>query len=498
MGLDIGTKPSQPVVTDVAFSVEKHGVDLIPDAERHGSPFELFWVWLGANIIFTDIIVGAVIVTFGLGFWPSLLAIFVGNLFLVFVGLGAISGPRTGTATLAASRSAFGIFGNIPAAFLSWITLVGWEAVYLVIGTLALYQLAIGVHVPGGTATKAVCLAITMLVTFSMALLGHQTIVVLQRWFAVALGVGTLVLAGFVIPKTHLHYATAPLAASTPFTSWLLALLVVAAGALSYANYGADYSRYLPRRTRPRSVVLWTTLGCFVPLMFINYLGLAAATATNMSNEVAGIERLVPGWFGTLYLAIIVGGGITNNFLNCYSSGLSLLSTGIKMPRTRSVLLDAVIGGGMAVYAVFVYNFTNSFIEFLSLMVAWLAPWCAIYLTDMLMRRARYSPKDLFARNGAYWYSRGWNWRAIAAFVLGIVGALLFANAPLYQGPLIGLIGNGDISIYVGFVVAAVTYYLLMRGTIRIQAAEAARLAVAQSAAAAAQDGAPEVEGTAR
>lgn len=46
---------------------------------------------------------------------------------------------------------------------------------------------------------------------------------------------------------------------------------------------------------------------------------------------------------------------------------------------------------------------------------------------------------------------------------------MLFANAPLYQGPLIGLIGNGDISIYVGFVVAAVAYYLLMRGTIRTQ-----------------------------
>ena len=483
MGIDIGSRPARPVASDAAFSIERHGVDLIPDNERHGKPFELFWVWLGANIIFTDIIVGAVIVTFGLSFWSAVLAIFVGNLFLVLVGLGAISGPRTGTATLLASRSAFGIFGNIPAAFLSWITLVGWEAVYLVIGTLALYQLAVGVHVPGGVATKAVCLVLIMVATFSMAVLGHQTIVVMQRWFAIALGVGTLVLAGFIFPKIHLHYATAPLAARTPFSSWLLALLVVAGGALSYANYGADYSRYLRRNTSPRSVVLWTTLGCFVPLMFINFVGLAAATATNMTNEVAGIQRLVPAWFGTVYLAIIVGGGITNNFLNCYSSGLSLLSTGIKMPRTRSIFLDAVVGGGMAVYAVFVYNFSNSFIEFLSLMVAWLAPWCGIYLTDMLMRRARYNPPDLFARGGAYWYSRGWNWRAIAAFAAGIGGALLFANAPLYQGPLIGLIGNGDISIYVGFVVAAVTYYLLMRGTIRAQraAAEPAPSAAAQA-----------------
>jgi cytosine/uracil/thiamine/allantoin permease len=89
----------------------------------------------------------------------------------------------------------------------------------------------------------------------------------------------------------------------------------------------------------------------------------------------------------------------------------------------------------------------------------------------MFMRRVRYRAPALFERNGAYWYDRGWNWRAIGAFALGIVGALLFANAPLYQGPLIGLTGNGDISIYVGFVVSAVSYYLLMRGTIRAQSA---------------------------
>lgn len=457
--------------TDRAFSVEQHGVDLIPDAERHGKPFDLFWVWLGANVIFTYIISGAIILGFGISFWPAVIAVVVGNLFMLLVGLGAISGPRTGTATLLVSRSAFGVLGNIPAALLSWVTVVGWEAVNLVIATFALYQLAIEIHVPAGNATKAVCLVLIALVTFVVAVWGHQTIVVMQRWFSVALGVGTIILAGFVFSKMHLHFAAAPLAAKTPFSSWLLALLIIAAGAFSWVNYPADYSRYLPRQTKARPVIVWTTLGCFIPAVFITLVGVAAGTATNMTNQVAGIQRLVPGWFGTLYLAIIVGGGITNNFLNTYSSGLSLLSIGIKMPRYRSIIFDAIIGGGMAIYAVFVYNFTNSFIEFLSLMVIWIAPWCGIYLTDMLLRKVRYNAPALSARDGAYWYSRGWNWRAIGAFALGIGAAMLFANAPLYQGPLIGLIGNGDISIYVGFAVSAVSYYLLMRGVIRSQPA---------------------------
>jgi NCS1 nucleoside transporter family len=488
-----GAAAGQQAGTDSAFSVEQHGVDLIPDAERHGKPFELFWVWLGANVIFTYVIDGAIILGFGLSFWPAVLAIVVGNLFLVLVGLGAISGPRTGTATLLVSRSAFGVLGNIPAALMSWITVVGWEAVNLVIATFALYQLAGQVHLPTGNVTKAACLVLIMLVTFVVAVWGHQTIVVMQRWFSIALGLGTVVLAGFVFPKLHLHFAAAPLAGKTPFSSWLLAVLIIAAGAFSWVNYPADYSRYLHRRTRAWPMVLWTTLGCLIPAVFITLVGLAAGTATNMTNQVAGIQRLVPAWFGTLYLAIIVGGGITNNFLNTYSSGLSLLSIGIKMPRARSIIFDAVIGGAMAFYAVFVYNFTSSFIEFLSLMVIWIAPWCGIYLADMFMRRVRYDPPALFARNGPYWYSGGWNWRAIGSFALGIGAALLFANAPLYQGPLISLTGDGDISIYVGFVVSAVTYYLLMRRAIQDQSAQ---VTVSQASMAGEPASMPEAEGT--
>jgi NCS1 family nucleobase:cation symporter-1 len=187
-GVDICATPVRTVSTDVAFSVERHGVDPIPDAERHGKPFELFWVWLGANITFTGIIVGAVTITFGISFWAALLAIITGNLMLLLVGLSAISGPKTGTATMLASRGPFGILGNVPAALLSWITVVGWEAVYLVIATLALYQLALGMHLRAGTVTKVICLGLIMLVTFTTAILGHQTIVVIQRWFAIALG----------------------------------------------------------------------------------------------------------------------------------------------------------------------------------------------------------------------------------------------------------------------------------------------------------------------
>jgi NCS1 family nucleobase:cation symporter-1 len=449
--------------SDRAFAVEEHGINFIPHEDRHGRPSELFWVWLGANLIFTYVISGSIIIGFGLNFWQGLAAVLVGNLFYVLVGIGAISGPVAGTGTLVVSRSAFGILGNIPAALLSWLTVVGWEAVNVVVGTLSLYEIALAAHLPQSPVLKASCLLIVMMVTFSVAIWGHATIVVLQKWLSILLLIGTVGLAAFVLPKINLSAHPAQLAASTPLAAWLLALLVIAAGPFSWINYPADYARYLPLNVSKAKVALWTALGGFIPSIAIGLVGVAAATATNMTDPVGGLTKLLPGWFLVPYLAVIVGGSITNNFLNTYSSGLSLLAVGIKLRRSRAVLVDAVIGGLMSVYAIFVFDFTSSFTQFLSLMVIWIAPWGAVYLADMWLRRNRYDADALHERKGSYWYSNGWNWSAIAAFAIGTVAAAICANAPIWQGPVSKMLGGADISIYVGFAVAWLIYMALTR-----------------------------------
>src|SRR5919206_1523893 len=112
-----GTERGTPAAADAsnrAFEVEQHGIDHIPDSARRGRPFDLFWIWFGANVIFTYVIDGALIVGFGLGFWAALAVTLVGNLFYVLVGLCSVPGPRAGTVTLVVSRSSFGILGNVP------------------------------------------------------------------------------------------------------------------------------------------------------------------------------------------------------------------------------------------------------------------------------------------------------------------------------------------------------------------------------------------------
>jgi NCS1 family nucleobase:cation symporter-1 len=466
--MDTEREPVAPVApsgetTNRVFEVEQRGIDHIPLGERRGRPIDLFWIWFGANVIFTYVISGAIIVSFGLGFWAAVTVAVVGNLFYVLVGLCSIPGARAGTATMVVSRSAFGVMGNVPAALLSWLTAVGWEAVNIVIGALSLYEILQELGTGTGNAWKTLALVVIVLLTFGVAVLGHATITVLNKFFSYALGIGTVVLGVLVLPKINFD-AHPALAAPTHAGAWLLALLVMAAAPFSWVNTGSDYSRYLHPRTPGRSIIFWTTLGGFLPAVAITIFGIAAATATDMSDPVAGLKHILPNWFFVTYLAVIVGGTITNNFLNTYSSGMSLLAFGLKVKRYQAVLIDAVVGTALSVYALFVFDFTNSFISFLSLMVLWLAPWCGIYLADMGLRRGNYDVHALHQREGAYGYRRGVNPVALGWFAAGIVAAALFSSSSVFVGPLVGAIGGGDISLYVGLLVAFVGYYLTMRG----------------------------------
>jgi NCS1 family nucleobase:cation symporter-1 len=452
-----------------ALVVEQHGINFIPHGDRKLRVQDLFWIWFGANVIYVYIIDGALIVGFGLSFWPALAVVLLGNAFYVLLGLTSMAGPKAGTAMLVISRAAFGIVGNATAAFLSWLTAVGWEAVNIVIGTLSLVELIqlAGIHDSNGL--KVLCLAIIIAMTFSVTVFGHAMITLMNRILSYVLGIGTVALGIYVIPKIKFNFHPHPLAGTSGLGAFLLAMLIMTAAPISWLNCGSDYSRYLPKNTSGFRIALWTTLGGFIPSVLITFVGVAAATATDMTNPIGGLKRLLPGWFFACYLAVIVGGTITNNFLNTYSSSMSLLTLGLRMKRYKAVFIDATLGTLLSAYALFVSDFTNSFINFLSLMVLWLAPWCGVYLADAWLRRGKYDEVDLHQRKGQYWYSKGWNIAAMVWFVIGIFAASLFSSNADWQGPFVRFVGGGDLSIFVGLVIAGAGYYFTKRRSMALR-----------------------------
>ena len=65
-------------------------------------------------------------------------------------------------------------------------------------------------------------------------------------------------------------------------------------------------------------------------------------------------------------------------------------------------------------------------------------------------------------KGGAYWFTRGVNWRAAAAWLVAAVVGLLFANTSIIVGPFANAAGGIDISLPVTLLAAAVVYPVML------------------------------------
>jgi nucleobase:cation symporter-1, NCS1 family len=127
---------------DRAWAIELHGIDPIKDEERHGSPFEVFWIWFAGNIGILGVVYGGILAGAGLNLWQSIfVALIASGVSFALVGILSIAGVRGGAPMLTLSRVAFGPRGNIFPTLVSWISLVGWETVIVVTAAYALLGL---------------------------------------------------------------------------------------------------------------------------------------------------------------------------------------------------------------------------------------------------------------------------------------------------------------------------------------------------------------------
>ena len=100
--------------------------------------------------------------------------------------------------------------------------------------------------------------------------------------------------------------------------------------------------------------------------LFLSVMGVLLASRGDMSDPVGGVAPFVPEW---LYI----------------------------------------------VYILLVQDFTTVLHHFVALLVVWLGPFAAVWMTDGLMRRWRYEPAEVHGVGpaGAYWgwhgiNARGW------------------------------------------------------------------------------------------
>ncbi|GAA2689108.1 purine-cytosine permease family protein [Streptomyces lunalinharesii] len=454
---------------DRAGRIEVHGIDHIPDADRHGRPRGLFSVWAAANVNYLSLVVGGALVLMGLTLRQALAVIVVGNLFWVLTGVLAVPGPAAGAPSEVITRALYGVRGNrVNNAVTGWLISVCYVALNLASAASAAFSLVEETGIHATTGVKTVVVVAIAAVTLTISVYGHALIVKLYTPITLVLTAAFAVVAYAVLDHADFGYAPAhPLTGTALWATVFGGITLIASGPLSYTT-SADFSRYLPRSTSPLAVVGWTALGGFLPGVAVCSLGAFAATAVDMTDPQTALQRILPGWFTPLFLLALVLGTVAINALTAYSAGLALQAVGLRIRRSVSILADGAVAVGLTLYALLVSNFLDTVSNVLQLTVVLLGPTAAVYATDIVLRRNRYDGPALTdeGRGGPFWYTGGVNWAGATALAGGVAVSACCVDT-LYTGPLAAAAGGVDLALPAGLVVASALYALLARRAVR-------------------------------
>jgi NCS1 family nucleobase:cation symporter-1 len=482
---DLAGPPAEAPTPRVA--VETNGINVIPDSERKGTPRQLFWPWFGANVSVLGLAYGSFLFGFGISFWQAVLAGVVGIVAsFLLCGLVAIAGKRGSAPTLVLSRAAFGVNGNRVPAVLSWILTVGWETVLVSLATLATSTVFTQLGWSGGTATKVVALLVVAALVVIGGVLGFDLIMRMQAVITVITGVLTVVYIALVAPEINWSAVTS--AESGSAAMFIGALIFVMTGyGFGWVNAAADYSRYLPRRASTRGVVGWTTFGGALAPVVLLITGLLLAgsdaelSAAIAADPIGALGTILPTWFLVPFILVVVLGLIGGALLDIYSSGLSLLAAGLRVPRPVAASIDGALMVIGTVAVVFVADeFFFQFQGFLITLGVPVAAWCGIMLADLALRKRDYAEPDLFDPRGRYGSVQP---VPLALLLLGtVLGWGLVTNSFAgwlgWQGYLLGAVGLGgregdwayaNLGVLVALLVGLLGTLALRRPAVRAQ-----------------------------
>jgi purine-cytosine permease-like protein len=361
-----------------------------------------------------------------------------------------------------AGQRIFGRRGNWINTLLALTLMMGWETVGIVLGAIAI-QTVVNYMVPSlnPTLLKGIGLLTMSVTMLLLSLYGHATIKKVSEWFSyLIIPLIAIMLIILATNGTFTHFnpnrSNGPLTSSGLVPTMLVAFAIVfATTGLSWTYMCAEYARYLPRTVSERKLVGAIFLAAY-PIATIEFiLGAFLALSGKISNPIYDMPKLLPGWFLVPFLVYTVLSIIIGFVPNAYSSGLNLIALGLPFKRQYTVFVDFVVTMIAGAYALFVLNFVAAFETFLALGLIWVAPWTTIFLITVFARgRDPNRAVSVF------------NWNALIALAAGMFASAMFANDyPVWIGPLsTALIGQGDLSIPIGALVAGPLYWYLQFG----------------------------------
>ena len=442
--------------------IESRSIDYVPDDERHGKVSHQGPFWFVGNFQPFTLALGFVGPSLGLSLWWTIVAGIAGIAFgTLFMAFHATQGPVLGLPQMIQSRAQFGYRGVLLPLIGTLFTFVGFNVVDVVI-------IKSGLESIFGWNPVIVAVVITVIAAL-VAIFGHDLLhktfrmlfwISLPLWIVLTCGV----LFGGVVGTT-----TPGAAGGFSLVAFLVQFSVAASYNITYAPYVSDYSRYLPRNTKPSAIIASVFIGASASPAWLIPLGAWMATYLGASDALAGINEtgnaVVPvlgavlAVVSTLVLVATMG-------LNAYSGMLTVVTgldslRSLNPTRNLRVVTIVVLAVAWLVMSLLLTNATTALNTTLLIMLYLLAPWTAVNLTDyFFVRRGHYAIADLFTPNGIY---GAWSWRGLTAFLVGVAAEIPFVDLPFFVGPAAAAMGEVDIAFIIGLLVSGLVYVAVTR-----------------------------------
>ncbi len=457
-----------------------YNADLAPTtpAQRTWTTYNYIALWFSMSMEVTTYMLASSLIAGGMNWWQAVGTILLGNLIvLIPMVLNAHAGAKYGIPFPVFVRASFGTRGaNIPAVLRAMVA-CGWFGIQSWIGG---QSIAAMVHVlwPVTEAMPFVlwsCFLGFWLLNMAIVWRGVESIRFLQSFSAPFLLVMSLVLLAFM---THKAGGFGPmLAAPSKFTSTSSFLKFFFPILTAMVGYWATLSLNIPDFTRyaksQGSQIIGQAFGLPVAMTLYSFIGIACTSAsTVVFGEPIWSPITLLGKFHQPLIALLALISILTATLNV-NIGANVVSPSNDFsnlaPRYISFRTGGLITGFLGL-AMMPWKLMASFGSYI---FGWLVgysgllgPVAGIMVVDyFLLRDTRLDLKALYQASGVYQYSSGFNPRAIAALVAGVIAALI----GLFVAPLRFL---SDYAWFVGFLLSGAVYFILMMGRIPIQKAE--------------------------
>jgi len=449
-----GTSTRSGLATTRRLGVEQTGIEIIDEADRSASPRDLFWPWFAANVSVFGLSYASFVLYFGISFWQGVLVSVIGIVIsFLLCGVIAIAGKRGSAPTMILSRAAFGVQGQKVPGVISWLVSIGWETFLAILAVLATSTIFIRLGWGGGTGTKVVAAGVVAALIVSASVAGYHIIMKMQSVLTWITGIVTVLYMALTIDDINWSAVQDIPAGSTQSVIGALVMVMTGFG-LGWINIAADWSRYQKRTAPGPSIVAWNTFGGALAPVILVVFGLAlAGSSTEILDGVAEdpigtLATLLPTWALVPFLLAAILSLVSGAVLGIYSSGLTLLSLGVKLKRPRAAGVDGVLLTLGTIYVVFfAENFIDPFTSFLITLGVPLAAWAGIMIADLALRKRDYDDEALFDAQGRY---GAFDWVAIGTLVgAAVVGWGLVTNTVAgtswnnWQGYFLGPLGLG-------------------------------------------------------